>query len=165
MTIDVHDSHASKSPSAAITSSNCWRKAERAAARTWSSQGTRLSSKRFQTASGQVDPAKAYALPEAVALLKGLPPAKFDETIDVAINLGVDPKHADQMVRGAVVLPHGLGKSARVLVFAKGEKEHEARDAGWAKIMADPRMQPDANPMPFDGQRLIWGGFQPIVEG
>ncbi len=67
---------------------------------------------------------------EAVALLKSLPPAKFDESVDLALNLGVDPKHADQMVRGSIVLPHGTGKSMRVLVFAKGDKEKEAREAG-----------------------------------
>jgi large subunit ribosomal protein L1 len=88
-------------------------------------------SKRFRTAIAKVDRERAYPLAEAVALLKDLPGAKFDETVDLAINLGVDPRQADQMVRGAVVLPHGLGgKSARVLVFAKGEKENEARAAG-----------------------------------
>ena len=89
-----------------------------------------VASKRFRTAEAKVDRSKAYPLSEAVALLMDLEAAKFDETIDVAMNLGVDPRQADQMVRGAVVLPHGLGKSARVLVFAKGEKEHEARNAG-----------------------------------
>ena len=89
-----------------------------------------VASKRFRTAEAKIDRSKAYPLGEAVALLMELEAAKFDETIDVAMNLGVDPRQADQMVRGAVVLPHGLGKSARVLVFAKGEKEHEARNAG-----------------------------------
>jgi large subunit ribosomal protein L1 len=65
-----------------------------------------------------------------VALLKDCPGAKFDESVDIALNLGVDPKHADQMVRGAIVLPHGTGRSVRVLVFAKGDKEKEAKDAG-----------------------------------
>lgn len=78
----------------------------------------------------QVDSEKKYALNEAVELVKAMASAKFDESIDVAIRLGVDPRHADQMVRGAVVLPHGTGKSARVLVFAKGEKELEAKEAG-----------------------------------
>ena len=63
-------------------------------------------------------------------MLKGAGAPKFDESIDMAVNLGVDPRHADQMVRGAMVLPHGIGKDTRVLVFAKGEKEAEARDAG-----------------------------------
>jgi len=78
----------------------------------------------------QVDSERKYALDEAVELVKSMANAKFDESIDVAIRLGVDPRHADQMVRGAVVLPHGTGKSARVLVFAKGEKELEAKEAG-----------------------------------
>jgi large subunit ribosomal protein L1 len=76
------------------------------------------------------DPAKEYPVEEAMAILKKLPAAKFDETVDMAIRLGVDPKHADQMVRGAIVLPHGIGKAVRVAVFAKGEKEREAREAG-----------------------------------
>ncbi len=67
---------------------------------------------------------------EALEILPRLAFARFDETVDVAVRLGVDPKRADQMVRGTVVLPHGLGKEVRVAVFAKGEKEKEARDAG-----------------------------------
>src|SRR5205085_9414354 len=67
---------------------------------------------------------------EAIGTLKGMPAAKFDESVDVSFRFGVDPKHADQMVRGAVVLPHGIGKTVRVAVFAKGEKEREAREAG-----------------------------------
>jgi large subunit ribosomal protein L1 len=86
--------------------------------------------KRFQAAAAAVDPAKSYSLTDAVALLKDASGPKFDETIDLAMNLGVDPRHADQMVRGAIVLPHGIGKSTRVLVFAKGGKENEAREAG-----------------------------------
>ncbi len=78
----------------------------------------------------KVDSEKKYSLVEAVELLKSFASKKFDEGVDVAVRLGVDPRHADQMVRGAVVLPHGTGKSARVVVFAKGEKELEARDAG-----------------------------------
>ncbi|HDS16359.1 MAG TPA: 50S ribosomal protein L1 [Proteobacteria bacterium] len=77
-----------------------------------------------------VDSQKKYALGEALELLKTMPVAKFNESVDVAVRLGVDPRHADQMVRGAVVLPHGTGKSARVVVFAKGEKEIEAKAAG-----------------------------------
>jgi large subunit ribosomal protein L1 len=87
-------------------------------------------SKRFKAATALVDRNKSYTLPEAVALLKQTPGARFDESVELAINLGVDPKHAEQMVRGAVVLPHGVGKTARVLVFAKGAKEKEAREAG-----------------------------------
>ncbi|MCC6641064.1 MAG: 50S ribosomal protein L1 [Deltaproteobacteria bacterium] len=86
--------------------------------------------KRMKTAATQIDRAKSYPLSDAVSLLKSLPVTKFDESVDLAINLGVDPKHADQMVRGSIVLPHGTGKSLRVLVFAKGDKEKEARDAG-----------------------------------
>ena len=77
-----------------------------------------------------VEPGKRYTLKEAVDLVVSSARAKFDETVDAAIRLGVNPQHADQMVRGSVVLPHGLGKSVRVLVFAKGEKEKEALDAG-----------------------------------
>jgi len=87
-------------------------------------------SKRMKTALATVEPAQAYGLREAVDLVKGAPATKFDESVDLAVNLGVDPKHADQMVRGGIVLPHGTGKTVRILVFAKGEKEKEARDAG-----------------------------------
>lgn len=86
--------------------------------------------KKMKAAGAQVEPAKEYALEEAVGLVKKMAYAKFDETVDLAFNLGVDPRKSDQMVRGTVVLPHGSGKSVRVLVFAKGEKEKEARDAG-----------------------------------
>ncbi len=86
--------------------------------------------KRYLANREKIDSQKKYALKEAIELLKTLESARFDESMDVAIRLGVDPRHADQMVRGAVVLPHGTGKSARVLVFAKGEKEMEAREAG-----------------------------------
>src|SRR5579885_3360373 len=73
---------------------------------------------------------RPYSLPEAVALLQKARFARFDETVEMAINLGVDPKQSDQMVRGTVVLPHGLGKSKRVLVIASGEKVREAEQAG-----------------------------------
>jgi large subunit ribosomal protein L1 len=86
--------------------------------------------KREKAIEAVLDRSKEYSIEEAVEVLKRLPAAKFDETIDVSLRLGVDPKHADQMVRGAVVLPHGIGKTVRVAVFAKGEKEREARDAG-----------------------------------
>lgn len=86
--------------------------------------------KRIRTAREGIDPVKAYPLDEAVKLLKSRATAKFDETIEVAINLGVDPRHADQMVRGVVSLPNGTGRSARVAVFAKGAKADEARKAG-----------------------------------
>lgn len=78
----------------------------------------------------KVDRLRNYSLEEAVALIKEMARPTFDETVDVAFNLGVDPRHADQMVRGAIVLPNGTGKDIRVVVFARGEKEQEARDAG-----------------------------------
>ena len=77
-----------------------------------------------------IDRLKRYSLDEALELLEKLAYADFDENVDVAYRLGVDPRHADQMVRGTVILPHGTGKSVKVLVFAKGEKEKEAADAG-----------------------------------
>ncbi len=77
-----------------------------------------------------VDRTRKYSVEEACALVKQAKFAKFDETVDIAVRLGVNPKHADQMVRGAIVLPHGTGQTVRVLVFAKGEKEREAREAG-----------------------------------
>jgi large subunit ribosomal protein L1 len=87
-------------------------------------------SKRYDAAAATVDADKPYTVEEAISTLKAMPAAKFDESVDLSFRLGVDPKHADQMVRGAVVLPHGIGKSVRVAVFAKGEKEREAREAG-----------------------------------
>jgi large subunit ribosomal protein L1 len=87
-------------------------------------------SKRFKKAVEGVDTAKAYAVEEAVKLVKSRATAKFDETIELAINLGVDPRHADQMVRGVVALPNGTGRSLRVAVFAKGAKAEEAKKAG-----------------------------------
>jgi large subunit ribosomal protein L1 len=77
-----------------------------------------------------IEAGRKYSVEEACTLVKQTKYAKFDETVDLAVRLGVNPKHADQMVRGAIVLPHGTGKTVRVLVFAKGEKEREARDAG-----------------------------------
>src|SRR3989441_3181028 len=87
-------------------------------------------SKRYDAAAAKIGPGKQYSLEEAVAIIKSMPPTKFDQSVDLSFRLGVDPKHADQMVRGAVVLPHGIGKSVRVAVFAKGDKEREAREAG-----------------------------------
>ncbi len=86
--------------------------------------------KRLVKARQGLDPVKAYSLDEAVKLVKSRAKAKFDETIEVAMNLGVDPRHADQMVRGVVSLPNGTGRSARVAVFAKGAKAEEAKRAG-----------------------------------
>jgi large subunit ribosomal protein L1 len=86
--------------------------------------------KKYLEARTKIDSNKRYAFNEAIPLVLGSSYAKFDESVDVAVRLAVDPRHADQMVRGAVVLPHGTGKSVKILAFAKGEKEKEATDAG-----------------------------------
>jgi large subunit ribosomal protein L1 len=92
-----------------------------------------LHGKKYRSAAEKVDRNKRYTIDETFKLLKEtteLNAKKFDQSVDVAVNLGVDPKHADQMVRGAVVLPHGIGKTVRVAAFAKGDKAREAQDAG-----------------------------------
>src|SRR6187431_3105880 len=86
--------------------------------------------KRLKKAREGVDREKLYPLADAIKMVKERATSKFDETIEVAINLGVDPRHADQMVRGTVNLPHGTGKEVRVAVFARGDKAEEARAAG-----------------------------------
>ena len=86
--------------------------------------------KKFKKAVENVDRNKRYKLDDALALVKKTAVRKFDESVDAAINLGVDPKHADQVVRGAVVLPHGMGKTIKLAVFAKGDKAREATEAG-----------------------------------
>ena len=86
--------------------------------------------KRTKAVREGIDPAKAYTIAEAIKLVKERAKAKFDETIEIAMNLGVDPKHADQMVRGVVTLPNGTGRSVRVGVFARGAKAEEAKAAG-----------------------------------
>jgi large subunit ribosomal protein L1 len=93
--------------------------------------------KKQREAFARVERTKRYSIAEAVQLVRECKTSKFDESVDVAINLGVDPKHADQMVRGAVVLPNGTGKSVRVAVFAKGPKAKEAEDAGADVVGAD----------------------------
>jgi len=93
--------------------------------------------KRYAAAAEKVDRLKAYDFETAVSILKETAGAKFDETVECAVKLGVDPRKSDQIVRGATVLPHGLGKVERILVFAKGEKEKEARDAGADYVGAD----------------------------
>jgi large subunit ribosomal protein L1 len=93
--------------------------------------------KKFKNASAKIDRTKRYLLEEACKLLPETKIAKFDESVDIAVRLGVDPKHADQMVRGAVVLPHGTGKSQRVIVVAKGDKANEARAAGADAVGAE----------------------------
>ena len=85
--------------------------------------------KKFLQAVQQVE-SKSYTVPEAMSILKKVSFTKFDETVEISMRLGVDPKHADQMVRGTVLLPHGLGKTKRVIVIAEGEKVREAREAG-----------------------------------
>ena len=93
--------------------------------------------KRLKAAAAAIDREKLYPLGEAVTTLKDVAKAKFDETIELALNLGVDPRHADQMVRGVVNLPHGTGKTVRVAVFAKGDKADEAKAAGADVVGAD----------------------------
>jgi large subunit ribosomal protein L1 len=88
------------------------------------------SSKRFQEVAGKVDKNIAYTVDEGVKVLKQSATAKFDETLEISIILGVDPRHADQNVRGVVSLPHGTGKTKKVLVLTTGAKEKEAQDAG-----------------------------------
>ena len=86
--------------------------------------------RKFAAAQAQVAPDRSYSIEDAVPLVQKVKFAKFDETVELSLRLGVDPKHADQMVRGTVVLPHGLGKSKRVLAIAGGEKQKEAQEAG-----------------------------------
>lgn len=93
--------------------------------------------KKYVEARNKIDREKRYEMDEALELLPQVCFAKFDETVELALRLGVDPRHADQMVRGSVALPHGLGKSVRVLVFAKGEKEKEAQEAGADTVGAE----------------------------
>lgn len=90
----------------------------------------RTHGKKFEAAVAKVDRMREYPIPDAVVLVKGSSFAKFDETVDVAVNLGVDPRHADQVVRGTVVLPHGTGKSVRVLVITQGDRVRDAEAAG-----------------------------------
>ena len=86
--------------------------------------------KKYDAVSAKIEKTRLYSLEEAVKLVPEIAPAKFDEVVDLAVKLGVDPKQSEQAVRGTVVLPNGTGKKVRVLVFAKGEKEKEAKDAG-----------------------------------
>ncbi|HEV3232846.1 MAG TPA: 50S ribosomal protein L1, partial [Candidatus Dormibacteraeota bacterium] len=93
--------------------------------------------KRYDEAAAKIEKDKAYEPQEAVALTKATAQAKFDATIEAHIRLGVDPRHADQMVRGTVLLPHGTGKKQRIAVFAQGEKAREATEAGADFVGAD----------------------------
>src|SRR5438045_8994323 len=86
--------------------------------------------KKFSAARTAIPQTRTYTIEEAIPLVQKVKYTKFDETVDLSLRLGVDPKHADQMVRGTVVLPHGLGKSKRVLAIAGGEKQEEAQAAG-----------------------------------
>ena len=107
--------------------------------------------KKYVEAAKQVDRTKLYRPDEAIALIKRISTAKFDETVDLALELGVDPRHADQQVRGTVVLPHGTGRQVRVAVFAKGEKAKEAENAGADIVGAeDLAQQVEAGNMNFD---------------
>ncbi|GAK32778.1 MULTISPECIES: 50S ribosomal protein L1 [Iodidimonas] len=102
-------------------------------------------SKRMKALAGQVDREKEYTIPEAIGILQSVKATKFDETVEIAMNLGVDPRHADQMVRGVVSLPHGTGKTMRVAVFAKGPKADEALAAGADKVGAEDLAEEFAN--------------------
>jgi len=93
-------------------------------------------SKRYRQAASQVDRTRTYAPDEALDLLKGLPSPKFDESVEVVVRLGIDPRKTDQLVRGAVSLPNGLGKSVKVIVFAEGEKADAAMEAGADEVGA-----------------------------
>ncbi|MFO7886207.1 MAG: 50S ribosomal protein L1 [Desulfobacteraceae bacterium] len=110
--------------------------------------------KKYREITKKIDRLNKYDMKEALELSLSLSYAKFDETVDVAVRLGVDPRHADQMVRGTVVLPNGLGKEVKVLVFAKGEKEKEASDAGADFI---------ANDEIIENIKQGWFGFDKAV--
>ncbi len=110
--------------------------------------------KRLKKAYESIDTNKVYALDEAIAMVKAGATAKFDETIDIAVRLGVDPRQSDQMIRGAVSLPAGTGKTLKVAVFAKGPKAEEARKAG-ADIVGDEDLMNDILGGKIDFQRLI----------
>ena len=97
--------------------------------------------KKYENALKEIEDGKVYSVSEGIELLKKVAFAKFDETVELHVRLGVDPKYADQQVRGAVVLPHGTGKSKRVLVFAKGDKVKEAEDAGADFVGSDEIVQ------------------------
>ncbi|MBM3570078.1 MAG: 50S ribosomal protein L1 [Alphaproteobacteria bacterium] len=111
-------------------------------------------SKRMKAARAALDPHKSYPAAEAVKLVKERAKAKFDETIEIAMNLGVDPKHADQMVRGTVALPHGVGKTLRVAVFAKAAKAEEAKAAG-ADVVGAEDLVEKVNKGEIDFDRVI----------
>src|ERR1043166_6039668 len=107
------------------------------AARRAAKIGRHKHSKRYAETAKKVNAEEVLGIDEALNKVKELATAKFDETIEVAVNLGVDPRHGDQMVRGTVSLPHGTGKSRRVAVFAKGEKADQAKEAGADEVGAE----------------------------
>jgi len=113
----------------------------------------RTRGKKYQAARQQV-PAKPHSIEEAVPLIQKVKYTKFDETVEMSVRLGVDPKHSDQMVRGTVVLPHGLGKSKKVLVIAGADKQREAKDAGADEVGGDDVVD-----------RILggWSGFDAVV--
>ena len=94
-------------------------------------------SKRYRQIEAKVDNAKPYELGEAIAALKALPATKFDQTLEMAIRLGINPKKSDQQIRGSVSLPHGIGKSRKVIVFAAGDQQKEAKEAGADEVGSD----------------------------
>ena len=110
--------------------------------------------KRMRQAKERVDRERTYALGEAIALVKQGAKAKFDETVEMSVGLGVDPRHADQMVRGVVALPHGTGKTVRVAVFAKGDKADAAREAG-ADVVGDDDLAADVQAGKIEFDRCI----------
>jgi large subunit ribosomal protein L1 len=101
-----------------------------------------VASKRYRKAAEKFDRAKVYSVRDGVAVLKALPPAKFDETVDVAIHLGIDPKKSDQLVRGAVPLPKGLGRTVKVVVFARAPRRRRPP----APTRSDPRISRSGSP-------------------
>ena len=110
--------------------------------------------KRMQQAKERIDRDRTYVLGEAITLVKQGAKAKFDETVEMSVGLGVDPRHADQMVRGVVALPHGTGKSVRVAVFAKGDKAEAAREAG-ADLVGDDDLAADVQAGKIEFDRCI----------
>ena len=122
-------------------------------------------SKRYREVAKLIN-GKEFSLEDALALLKKTASAKFDETVEVSVRLGVDPRHADQVVRGTVSLPHGLGKEVRVLVVAKGEKETEAKEAGadYAGLYSGHARRHAAGSgaaQPEADQRHLWPALRP----
>jgi large subunit ribosomal protein L1 len=101
----------------------------------------RKPSKRYQAAAKKVDPNKRYTVAEAVTILKSFDKAKFDESVEVVMKLGIDPKQSDQVVRGAVALPKGIGKQVRVIAFASGQKAEDAKAAGADAVGSDDLVQ------------------------